>query len=422
MAAVVCLAAVVFAILASRGGWLPRQGGSRSADVAVAKGDWPWWRGTERDNKALGDPPPVKWAENENIIWKAEVQGRGYASPIVCSDRIFVPTADELEQIQSLLCFSRETGERLWNTEFHRGGFVHKNIKNSHASSTAACDGGRVFVPFVVQGGLWLTATDLDGNILWQKLVAPFDSEHGYASSPAIYKSLVIVASDNLGPSYLTALDRRSGETVWQVPRGSGGSYATPVIAMLAGRPQLLLSGQNSVTSYDPENGEVLWFCSGMASSTIGTIAWSKNSVFATAGAATTAGGTMSIGADGRDDVTNTHITWTSNATANVPSPLVVEDRLVVVQDIGLVTCLSTETGKELWKERLGGNISASPVLAGDLVYLPNEEGTVFVFKAGKQFESVAENHLGDGGFATPVICGGRIYLRTEHHLYCIGH
>ncbi len=422
VASVACLLALVF--MASQG-WRILQPGPDGLTIGVADADWPWWRGPNRDNIAVGTPPPSTWIyekdETNNVVWRAEVAGFGHGSPIISGDRVFLPTADDQAQTQSLLCFDRASGNLLWNTEIHRGGFTHKNIKNSHASSSAACDGERVYVPFVTRGGLWLTATGLDGDILWQKLVMAFDSEHGYASSPAIYNSLVIVAGDNLGPSFLTALDGASGDIVWQVPRGQGGSYGTPILASLAGRTQLVLSGQNSVTSYDPKNGIELWSCRGPADSTIGTIASAQDFVFATAGAQPMFAGTMCIRADGSGDVSETHVVWTSNAKANVPSPLVVNNRLVVVQDNGFVTCLSRENGEKLWKERLGGKFSASPVLAGDFVYLPNESGKMFVFKAGDDFELVAENDLGDGGFASPVICGGRLYLRTEHFLYCIG-
>jgi hypothetical protein len=292
---------------------------------------------------------------------------------------------------------------------------MHKSIKNSYASASAACDGHRVFYPWIADDALWLAAVNLDGDLLWKKKVAPFTSEHGYASSPCLYKSLVIVSSDNPGPSYLTALNRKSGEIVWQVTRSTGGSYGTPVIASLSGRDQLLLSGQNSVVSYDPVDGSVWWKCEGPGLSTIGTVAWWGDLAYATCGAPPMIAGVMAIRAD------SGRVAWQADAMANVPSPLVVGDRLLVTEDRGIVVCFSAQSGEELWKERLGGNFSASPVLAGDLVYLPNEAGRMFVFRAGPQFELIAEVDLADGGFASPVIVGGRIYLRTNHHLYCIG-
>ncbi len=385
--------------------------------LASAAGNWPTWRGPGYNNTAVGDAPPVTWDEKKNIIWKTEVPGRGHATPVVWGDRIFLPTADEEQQVLSLVCVHSETGSLIWNTEIHRGGLMNKSKKNSYASSTVACDGQRIFVPFIVDGGLWLTATDLDGRILWQTRVTSFQSEHGYGSSPLVYKSLVILAGDHLEKSFLTGLDVATGEIVWQTPRKRGGSYGSPVMARLANSEQLLLSGQGEVTSYNPLNGQPVWRSRANARSTVGTIAWYEPFVFAS-----TLNGTICIRADGKGNVSRSHVVWENRVKANVPSPLIVDDRILVVDDEGFVTCLAISTGRQLWKKRLGGNVSASPVLAAGHVYLPLEDGQLFVFKAGEKFELVSKNDLGDGGFASPVICEGQIFLRTDHYLYCIGH
>lgn len=360
-------------------------------------------------------PAPSQWSETQNILWKVEVPGRGHGSPIVHDQSVFVATAEEQEQVLSLLCVDRATGTRQWLCELHQGEWMHKSIKNTYASASPACDGARVFYPWIADDALWLAAIDLQGQLLWKKQVAPFVSEHGYASSPCVYQSLVIIPSDNLGPSYLTAFDRKTGKLVWQVSRASGGSYASPVIASLAGRDQLLLGGQNSVVSYDPRTGQTWWQCAGPGPNTIGSVAWFEGLAFATCGTPPMIAGVMAIDAD------QGQLIWKADAMASVPSPLVVGNRLLVTEDRGTILCFSATTGQQLWKQRLGGNFSASPALAGDLVYLPNEAGKMFIFRAGAQFESVSEIDLGDGGFASPVIVEGRIYLRTNRHLYCIG-
>jgi outer membrane protein assembly factor BamB len=406
--ALVALAGVLIAVLIG----LLRV--NATAEIQVADEDWPWWRGFDQSNVARL-AAPRKWSDSQNVIWKTEVPGRGHGTPIVQGQRVFLGTADEKTKTLSLLCFDRESGKQLWQSQLERTGLMHKSIKNSYASASAACDGHRVYYPWIAGDALWLAAVNLRGELLWKKEAAPFVSEHGYASSPCLYKSLVIVASDNLGPSFLTALDRKSGEIVWRVPRWTGGSYGTPVVATLAGRDQLLLSGQNSVVSYDPATGNVWWKCQGPGPSTIGTLAVRDDLAFATCGAPPMVAGVMAIRAD------DGRVAWQADAMANVPSPLVVGDHLLVTEDRGTIVCFSAESGERIWKERLGGNFSASPVLAGDLVYLPNEAGRMFVFRVGAEFELVAEVDLDDGGFASPVIVGGRIYLRTNDHLYCIG-
>lgn len=396
----------------------PAQTGSGRSASIVRPGaeDWPWWRGVKMDGHAQGPPPPVFWSEQENIVWKMEVPGRGHASPVLWGERIFLATADEARQTQSLVCVRRSDGAMLWQTELHRGGFMHSDRKNSHATPTPACDGERVFTAFMTQGGIWVSAVSVEGKILWQKKAVPFQSEYGYASCPLVWGELVIVAADNPLPSQLTALDRATGEVAWQTPRAKGNSYGSPVVARIAGRPQLLLNGQGTVAAYDPASGRPIWHCRGLDSFTVSTVAWHGELVFAGSDA-----GVLCVRANGAGDVTGSHVEWRRTARSYVPSPLVVGDYLLVVQDSGFLTCFDAATGRQHWKERLGGNISASPVAAGELVYLPNESGRTYVFKPGRTFELVAENDLNGTFLASPVIAGGRLHLRSDRFLYCIG-
>lgn len=194
--------------------------------------------------------------------------------------------------------------------------------------------------------------------------------------------------------------------------RGNRPSYSTPVIANVAGRSQLLISGQDQVTSYDPATGALLWKTDGPASTTANTMAWNDELVFASGGYPQN--GVMAIRAETGE------VVWKNDERGYVPSPLAMDDRLLVVQDAGIALCLDAESGKTLWKQRLGGNFSASPTLVGEHVFITDETGRTIVFKVTPKFEKVAENDLEDGGFASPVICGGRLYLRTSQYLYCI--
>jgi outer membrane protein assembly factor BamB len=382
--------------------------------VEVAADDWPWWRGPQGDNHAQGPLPPTTWSETENVLWKAEVPGRGHASPCIWGDSVYIAAADEKQETQSLLCYDRETGKLRWTCEIHRDGFMHAHSKNSQASPTPACDGERVFTAFLSEGGLWVTAVDRKGKIVWQTQAGPFSSQHGYGGSPVIYKSLVIVSGDNQGQGYVAALHRQSGEIAWRTARDNGPSYGTPVLASIGGREQLLLSGQKKVVSYDPATGRENWTSPGPAEVTANTVAWNDELIFAGGGYPET--GMMAIdGAAGR------RVAWQKDFKAYVPSPLAVGERLFVMQDNGVARCLNAKTGEEIWTKRLGGNFTASPILAGDAIFVPDEDGLMHVFRAADGYETIAENNLRDGGFASPVICGGHLYLRTSHHLYCIG-
>ena len=394
---------------------------ARPAEPAAE--DWPWWRGPNLDNIAA-DPqdPPIRWSETENVVWKADVPGRGHGSPCLWGNRLFLPTADEEAKVQYVFCFDRSSGRELWRTEVHRGDFMRKHWKDSFASATPACDGRYVFMPFVVQGGIWLTALDFDGEKVWQKKLGDFTSMHGYGASPQFYKSTVIVVSDSVQGSFLTAVERRTGKTVWRVNRPDYrlGTYACPIVGHVAGRDQLLIHGPYKVFSYDPATGKLLWTCDGPCESTASTMSLADNVVYASGGFPRRK--LLCIRADGSGDVTNTHVVWMkSGRMAYVPSLLLAGGLLYMVEDEGRTTCYEAETGKVVWNARLDGKFSSSPVLAAGHIYVANEEGVLYVFKSGQAFRLVARNDLADGGYATPVVVAGRIYLRTLHHLYCLG-
>jgi outer membrane protein assembly factor BamB len=389
----------------------------------VAENDWPWWRGPSLDGKSRDRKAATKWGKDDNVAWKTRVPGRGHSSPVVWGGRVFLTTADEQDQSQHVLAFDRDNGKLLWDVVAYKGGFLRKYAKNTHASATPACDGERLYSAFINNDGLHVIATDLAGKVLWRKEAGEYKSEHGYGSSPALWKSLVIVNGDNLKGCFIAALDRETGKVVWKTERkttGKHGSYASPLVATLAGKPQLIMTGMHEVCSYDPDTGKLIWSCDGPAEVTANTPAVGDNVVFASGGYPEK--NLLAIRADGKGDVTKTHVVWSEkNGVTYVPSPLYHEGKLYVVNDGGITTCFDAKTGKPVWRDRLDGAFSSSPVLVGDLLYVTNEAGKMYVLKAGPKFEVVAANDLGNGGFATPSVCGGKIFLRTSEYLYCIG-
>ncbi len=367
---------------------------------------------------------PLEFSANKNVIWSVDIPGRGHASPTLWGERVFLATADDAKQEQYLLAFDRKTGKELWKRLCHQGGFMKTSHRqNSHASATPACDGERVFMPFIHQRGLWVTATDLDGNIIWQSRAADYDAIYGFGSSPAIHGSLVIVAGDNdqIG-SFMAALHRKTGEIVWRMERPKIDTYGTPIVPKVAGRDQLLIGGCGYLMSYEPNTGELLWKCEGpTAETTANTVAFNDTHVFVSGGYPKPYI-LMSVRADGSGDVTLTHREWSvSRQMPYVPSPLLHEGLLYIADDWGIGSCVDSRTGKFVWTKRLGGDFTSSPVLCGDRIYAANEAGVVYVFKTGRKFELLAQNDMQDGIMATPTLAGGRIYLRTLRKLYCIG-
>jgi outer membrane protein assembly factor BamB len=399
------------------------------AAVRTQAGDWSWWRGPNHNGvAAAGQKPPVEWSAAKNVLWKTTVPGRGHSSPTVHGNRIYLATADEQRQEQGLVAFDRATGKQVWINKLSNGGFPKTHAKNTHATCTVACDGERLFVTFHHHNKLTLHAVSLDGIPLWQEEVGPYHPqmyEYGYAPSPTLYNDLVIIAADVDQGGYLSAYDRATGRRVWRQDRFENYSFSSPIVANVAGRDQLLLSGCQFVASYDPATGKPLWQVKGTTYATCGTVVWDGDIVFASGGYPDAE--TLAVKADGSGKVL-----WRNRQKCYEQSMLAHEGYVYCVTDQGIAFCWRASDGEEMWKERLSGPISSSPVLAGNTIYATNEKGTTYVFKANpQQFESVAVNQLGDEGFATMSIVDSRIYYRTasgsgsggerKETLYCLG-
>ena len=378
-----------------------------------AQRDWPWWRGPLRNGIASTAAAPVKFSDSSGALWKSPVPGRGHSSPIVVGDRVFLTTADERQQIQSALAYDRRSGRQAWQVEISRGGFPARNhAKNTEATPTIASDGERLFTAFFHHEQIQVTALNLAGQTLWQKTAGPFNPrryEYGYAPSPLIYRGTVIIAGEYDGQSFLVGLDRVDGHEVWRTARPSNITFSSPVVGRVAGRDQLLLSGGDQVTSYDPATGTQLWTTAGTTAATCGTLVWEGDIVFASGGYPRSE--TLAVKADGSGQVL-----WKNNQKCYEQSMLAAGGHLYALTDNGVLFCWRGSDGQELWKQRLQGPVSASPVLAGGHIYWANELGTHYVFKPNPQkLELVAENRVGSDSFASPAVCGGQIFLRVGH-------
>ncbi len=395
-----------------------------ASPIATSTTDWPGWRGPTRDGiAASGQNPPIHWSEAEGILWKAPLPGRGHGSPTVAGGRIYLATADRVKQTQSVLCLDRRTGKLVWQSEVH-GDHADpgKHSNSSAASSTVACDGEQLFINFLNGGALHTTALDLDGKILWQRKICDYVTHQGFGSSPVIHESLVLVSADHRGGGVIAGLDRKTGRVIWSEARPKLPNYTTPSVVQAGGRTQMVLAGCNLISSFDPSTGKKLWEVNGSTEECVATAVTDGERVF-------TSGGyprnhTVAIVADGSGKAA-----WQNNARVYVPSMIAKAGHLYAVMDAGVAVCWKSDTGEELWKERLGGDFFASPVMVGERIYASNVGGKTFVFEATpKTFKLLAQNQLGDEAYASPVICGGRIYLRVakrgdsrQEFLYCVG-
>jgi outer membrane protein assembly factor BamB len=383
--------------------------------TAAFADDWLQWRGPTHDNHAprSGSPPPETWTTEEGFAWKTPVPGRGHSSPIVVGDRIYLTTCDEQATTQSLLVFDRPTGKLLASPVAHTGGLAKKiHPHNTYASSTPASDGKMVFAMFDHQKAVWITAYDLQGQQLWQARVAEFDPQQfpfGLGSSPIVHDNSVIMAIEYEGEeSALYAIDKTNGQRVWQAPRPGNLSNSTPIVATLGGKPQLLLSGHGRIASYDPKTGKELWRTPGAPQATCGTMVWDDSLGLAFASGGFPESITMAVETGDRNAVV-----WQNRAKCYEQSMLVVDGHVYAVTDSGVAYCWRAKDGEEMWKERLGGKYSSSPLLVGDRIYVSNEAGTTFVFAASpEEYKPLGKIQMGDEIFATPAAVDGKIYYR----------
>ncbi|MCR9294256.1 MAG: PQQ-binding-like beta-propeller repeat protein [bacterium] len=408
----------------------PRQSQSATAIQgfpSLDKDDWPWWRGPSRDGWAEDSQIPARFGETENVLWKSEIPGRGHSSPIIVDGRVYLATADEGREIQSVLCYELQTGRRLWQQEISRGGFPANNHpKNTEASSTIASDGEALFVTFFHHRQVKLSCLELSGKTRWEQTVSPFDPkkyEYGYAPSPVLFQNSVIVSAEHDGPSGLVAFDRKGGRELWRTSRPANISFSSPVVAQVAGKPQLLISGSDRVAAYAPVNGAELWSVKGTTSATCGTMIWNEDLVFASGGYPVAQ--TIAVKADGSGEVV-----WQNNQKCYEQSMILVDGHVYGLTDKGVLYCWRADDGQEKWRARLSGPVSASPVVANGLIYWANEAGTMYVFRANpNKFELVAENRLGEEIFASPALSGNRMICRIatgqkpnrQEFLVCIG-
>ena len=381
--------------------------------------NWPQWRGPRGDGTSLETTIPTRWSATENLRWNTAIPGKGHSSPVVWGDRIFLTTCLEESEDRVLLCLDRADGRTLWRKVVLKAPLEKKHDLNSYASATPATDGKSVWVAFFQEPRIELVCYDFEGNEVWRRSPGDFHSIHGFCSSPVLYKDLVILNCDQDAPAAIVAYDK-AGNEKWRADRPNRTrSYCTPIIRTLAGREQLLLSGSKCVASYDPNTGKELWLVDGPTEQFVASLVVTDGIVFVTGGFPTLH--LEAINPDGNGNVTGSKILWHEQRMASyVPSPIAAGDYFFVVSDGGVASCWQAQTGKMLWKHRLGDHHSASPISSEGKLYFPADNGDTFVVQAAPQFELISQNPLGEEVRASPAVSHGELFIRTLHHLFCI--
>ena len=376
-------------------------------DLSSIADQWTQWRGPRGDGIAIGQSPPTSWSADE-VRWRSNVPGRGHSSPIVVGGLVVLATAEDAAEKQSVIAYDVETGEPKWQTAIHEGNFPRRSEihqKATNANSTLASDGNLLVATFFNNERVFVTALDLTGEQVWQTEIGAFGSKFGYAPSPALYESFVIVAADNFGGGYLAALDLNTGDVAWRVARGDASSYSSPRVATVGGVAQVLISGGDRLASYDPANGDLLWETNCISDSTCGTVVATDDLIFASGGYPDKE--TICLDAQGKR-------VWSNRTKVYEPSLIADQGFVFAVADNGIAFCWDAADGAKRWQQRLGGNFSSSPVIANGKLYVADLNGNCHVISAtGDGFEAVAKNPIGEDCYASPALFDDALFFRV---------
>jgi outer membrane protein assembly factor BamB len=430
-----------------------------ASDLTISS-DWPQFRGSGAAGVSSDQNLPENWnvQTGANVRWKVAIPGLGHASPIVLGDQVFIATAEssakdsqvrvglygdiapvptEPAHAWQLLCLSKETGQILWKrTIVERVPQIKRHTKATHANSTPAADKCHVVV-FLGSEGLY--CYDRSGNILWQKDFGVLDSGYyvvpaaqwGFASSPIIFKNMVIVQCDVQQNSFVAAFDLSNGMELWRTTRKDVPTWCTPTIFEGKTRTELVVNGFKHAGGYDPWTGKELWKLGGGGDIPVPTPVAAHGLIFLSS-----AHGQQrplcAIREGATGDITPTsfnepgdHFAWyLPRSGIYMQTPIVYGDYLYACGDNGLLNCYEARTGKNIYHERLGnGNtgFTASAVAAGGKLYFTSELGDLYVVQSGAEFKLLATNAMGETCMATPAISDGMLIVRTESHVYAIG-
>jgi outer membrane protein assembly factor BamB len=394
--------------------------------LSLVAADWPRFRGPNGTGVAADKDVPVQWDAKENVLWKKSVPGVGHSSPIVSGNKLFLQSSSEDGAERWLLCYEVANGDLLWKKSAP-GAKVKTHPKNNLASSTPCTDGERVYAASWDGKDVSLVAYDFKGEQAWKRDLGGFVSQHGAGFSPMVYGGKVFLNDDQDGAAELLAFDAKTGRDAWKAERKAfRACYSTPfVLEKDKGEAELIVASTGAITSYQPDDGSVNWtYAWGFAKMPLRTVA----SPLAAAGLIVANSGD---GAGDRDaiairpgvgELTEKNLVWQVRKTfPYVPCLLAKGDYLYGVNDEGAALCIAAKTGEVVWSERLNSPMTASPLLIDGAVYAFGEDGKVHVFAAEPKYKSLGRNDLGEGVMATPAVADGRLYVRGNEHLYCIG-
>lgn len=425
-----------------------------SLNCLAQTANWPQFRGPQASGVAEGKNLPDEWGPDKNILWKTEVPGKGHSSPIIWGNRIFLTSDIEGDIIPGqkaiyhernkqpwvhpdalsgnkkhtlkVICLDRDSGKILWERIAHEGAVLDdRHKKNTYASGTPVTDGKYVYAFFEAEG---LFCYDFTGKLIWKTSLGQIAKMGmGPGTSPVLHENLLYLqcdVEDGGAGGFLAAIDKRTGKEVWRVKREHRKTHATPLIVQTGQRTELITNGWETIVSYDAKTGQELWQCAGVKAWGIPSPVAGHGMVFLAAGYPSKRAIGVKLGGAGKLDGTP-NVVWSyTKGTAYVTSPILYGDYLYLVSEKGILTCLDAKTGEIKYE---GGRVPtpatffASAVAFDGKLFLTSEDGETFVIKAGPVHEVIRTNNVGEPVMASPAIANGKVFIRGDKHLYCIG-
>ena len=395
-----------------------------AAACAATGQEWTRFRGPNGTGISHATTIPTVWSGSD-INWKTALRGVGHSSPVVWGDKVFVTSCDEQAEEFLVICVSSENGEILWQKAY--GQSPHEKHRfNSFASATPSVDAERVYVCRTEAARVVLCALDHDGAQIWERDLGPFEGNHGSGTSPIVHKELVILANEQRGDSFLIAVDSRTGETRWQVPRSSDrGNYSTPCLySPKQSAPVLIFNSDvHGISALDPDTGRKVWELAGVFSQrSVSSPVIAGDLIFGSCGSG--GGGNYVVAVRPGDPLGGRQpgrAYEIRRSAPYVPTGVCAGDWLYLWSDGGIVSRVRAATGEVDWQERVGGNFFGSPVCVDGRLFCISTEGEVVVVGSSERFEVLARNQLNESTHSTPAIAGGRMYIHTGQHLLSVG-
>jgi len=385
-----------------------------SAFKSIRK-NWPGLRGPEGKGIAYEANPIIKWdaITGENILWKMPLPLPGFNSPIVQSGKVFLSGGDR--NSKEVYCFEAASGKMLWKGELNDvagspADMAAPSGDTGYAAASMAADSMRVFAIFATGD---IACWDLNGTRLWAKNIGKPDNHYGHSSSLITYQGLLFVQFDQNSGGHLIALQAADGQQVYDISRDTGISWASPILVNTGARAELILNSNPAVISYEPATGRELWRVDCMTGEVAPSLAYADGRVYAVNDYASLV--CLKIGNPAE------RVWEFEDDLSEVSSPVATESFLIVPTSWGTVSCFNSKTGERYWSHDFEEGFYSSPIIAGELVFLADMPGTFYVFKAAEEFELISTCKMGERILATPAFMYGRIYIRGDKHLFCIG-